>query len=139
MTGLRKVGRVWDAQRPGGLGRQSCGRLPLGLPAPGERRADARVSCALAEHTVAHIDRTHAPRAGTRPARLWRPRRGNTTDQPPPAPPFLRCAAEIEVEGCILRKGRSVIVTCINFRIKESKKLAYTARSTYYVMPVASL
>ncbi|KAK8956817.1 hypothetical protein KSP39_PZI000785 [Platanthera zijinensis] len=47
--------------------------------------------------------------------------------------------AEIEVEGCILRKGRSVIVTCINFRIKESKKLAYTTRSTYYVMPVASL
>ncbi|KAH0465387.1 hypothetical protein IEQ34_005490 [Dendrobium chrysotoxum] len=46
---------------------------------------------------------------------------------------------EVEVEGSILRQGRSVVVTNIEFRIKESKKLAYTARATYYIMPAASL
>ncbi|XP_020673046.1 uncharacterized protein LOC110092727 isoform X2 [Dendrobium catenatum] len=46
---------------------------------------------------------------------------------------------EVEVEGSILRQGRSVVVTNIDFRIKESKKLAYTARATYYIMPAASL
>ncbi|KAL0923651.1 hypothetical protein M5K25_007716 [Dendrobium thyrsiflorum] len=46
---------------------------------------------------------------------------------------------EVEVEGSIVRQGRSVVVTNIDFRIKESKKLAYTARATYYIMPAASL
>ncbi|XP_020673049.1 uncharacterized protein LOC110092727 isoform X5 [Dendrobium catenatum] len=51
----------------------------------------------------------------------------------------VRKTTEVEVEGSILRQGRSVVVTNIDFRIKESKKLAYTARATYYIMPAASL
>ncbi|KAG0454039.1 hypothetical protein HPP92_025343 [Vanilla planifolia] len=50
-----------------------------------------------------------------------------------------RIDAKIEVEGRILRQGRSVIVTSIEFRLEESKKLAYISRATYYIMPVANL
>lgn len=47
--------------------------------------------------------------------------------------------SEVEVEGRILRKGRSVVVTTVEFKLKDTNKLCYTARATFYVMPVASL
>ncbi|XP_066399101.1 uncharacterized protein [Miscanthus floridulus] len=50
-----------------------------------------------------------------------------------------RCDAEVDVEAQILRKGRSVVVTTIDFRLKDTKKLCYTSRATFYIMPVASL
>ncbi|WVZ63061.1 hypothetical protein U9M48_012731 [Paspalum notatum var. saurae] len=50
-----------------------------------------------------------------------------------------RCDSEVDVEAQILRKGRSVVVTTIEFRLKDSKKLCYTSRATFYIMPLASL
>jgi acyl-coenzyme A thioesterase 13 len=47
--------------------------------------------------------------------------------------------SEVDVEAQILRKGRSVVVTTIEFRLKDTKKLCYTSRATFYIMPVASL
>lgn len=53
--------------------------------------------------------------------------------------PYLLMQSEVEVEGQILRKGRSVVVTTVEFRLKDTKKLCYTSRATFYIMPVASL
>ncbi|RLM87667.1 uncharacterized protein C2845_PM04G09740 [Panicum miliaceum] len=50
-----------------------------------------------------------------------------------------RLDSEVDVEAQILRKGRSVVVTTIEFRLKDTKKLCYTSRATFYIMPVASL
>ncbi|XP_039794184.1 uncharacterized protein LOC120659954 isoform X3 [Panicum virgatum] len=50
-----------------------------------------------------------------------------------------RVNSEVDVEAQILRKGRSVVVTTIEFRLKDTKKLCYTSRATFYIMPVASL
>uniref|UniRef100_J3MKL8 Thioesterase domain-containing protein n=1 Tax=Oryza brachyantha TaxID=4533 RepID=J3MKL8_ORYBR len=47
--------------------------------------------------------------------------------------------SEMEVEAQILRKGRSVVVTTVEFRLKETKKLCYLSRATFYIMPVSSL
>ncbi|KAG6477855.1 acyl-coenzyme A thioesterase 13 [Zingiber officinale] len=45
----------------------------------------------------------------------------------------------ITVDAFILRQGRSVVVTSVNFSTKTTGKLLYTSRSTFYIMPVASL
>uniref|UniRef100_A0A0E0AJB9 Thioesterase domain-containing protein n=1 Tax=Oryza glumipatula TaxID=40148 RepID=A0A0E0AJB9_9ORYZ len=50
-----------------------------------------------------------------------------------------RLNSEVEVEAQILRKGRSVVVTTVEFRLKDTKKLCYSSRATFYIMPVASL
>ncbi|CAL5065674.1 unnamed protein product [Urochloa decumbens] len=50
-----------------------------------------------------------------------------------------RLHSEVDVEALILRKGRSVVVTTIEFRLKDTKKLCYTSRATFYIMPAASL
>ncbi|GJN37230.1 hypothetical protein PR202_gb26189 [Eleusine coracana subsp. coracana] len=50
-----------------------------------------------------------------------------------------RLDSEVDVEAKILRKGRSVVVTTIEFRLKDTKKLCFTARATFFIMPVASL
>uniref|UniRef100_A0A0E0LK96 Thioesterase domain-containing protein n=1 Tax=Oryza punctata TaxID=4537 RepID=A0A0E0LK96_ORYPU len=50
-----------------------------------------------------------------------------------------RLNSEVEVEAQILRKGRSVVVTTVEFRLKDTKKLCYLSRATFYIMPVASL
>ncbi|CAN6197693.1 unnamed protein product [Urochloa humidicola] len=50
-----------------------------------------------------------------------------------------RLHSEVEVEAQILRKGRSVVVTTIEFRLKDTKKLCYTSRATFYIIPTASL
>ncbi|XP_058086639.1 uncharacterized protein LOC131233840 [Magnolia sinica] len=50
-----------------------------------------------------------------------------------------RVNEEVEVDGCIVRHGRKVIVTSIEFRMKQSRKLVYGGRATFYMMPVANL
>ncbi|KAG0542802.1 hypothetical protein BDA96_02G135200 [Sorghum bicolor] len=50
-----------------------------------------------------------------------------------------RLNSEVDVEAQILRKGRSVVVTTIDFRLKDTKRLCYTSRATFYIMPMASL
>ncbi|CAM0905739.1 unnamed protein product [Alopecurus aequalis] len=45
-----------------------------------------------------------------------------------------RLDSEVEVEAQILRKGRSVVVTTVEFRLKDSKKLCYTSRATFYIL-----
>ncbi|XP_052161281.1 uncharacterized protein LOC127778699 [Oryza glaberrima] len=50
-----------------------------------------------------------------------------------------RLNSEVEVEAQILRKGRSVVVTTVEFRLKDTKKLCYSSRATIYIMPVVSL
>ncbi|KAK9143466.1 hypothetical protein Syun_012866 [Stephania yunnanensis] len=46
---------------------------------------------------------------------------------------------EVEVEGVVVRSGRNVTVTSIEFRKKGTKQLLYTARATFYNTPVAKL
>ncbi|XP_008799555.1 acyl-coenzyme A thioesterase 13 [Phoenix dactylifera] len=50
-----------------------------------------------------------------------------------------RLDEEVEVDGCMLRQGRSVVVTSVEFKRKKTGKLYYASRATFYVMPVASL
>ncbi|XP_006657673.1 acyl-coenzyme A thioesterase 13-like [Oryza brachyantha] len=50
-----------------------------------------------------------------------------------------RLNSEVEVEAQILRKGRSVVVTAVEFKLKGTKKLCYSSRATFYILPVASL
>ncbi|RCV10669.1 hypothetical protein SETIT_2G127500v2 [Setaria italica] len=50
-----------------------------------------------------------------------------------------RLNSEVDVEAKILRKGRSVVVTTIDFTLKDTKKLCYTSRATFYILPAASL
>ncbi|OVA14120.1 Thioesterase superfamily [Macleaya cordata] len=46
---------------------------------------------------------------------------------------------ELEVDGCIVRSSRNIMVASVEFRIKETKKVVYTARATFYIMPLANL
>eukprot|EP00262_Sarcandra_glabra_P007260 TRINITY_DN19945_c0_g1_i2.p1 TRINITY_DN19945_c0_g1~~TRINITY_DN19945_c0_g1_i2.p1 ORF type:complete len:170 (+),score=15.57 TRINITY_DN19945_c0_g1_i2:36-545(+) len=50
-----------------------------------------------------------------------------------------RLNAQVEVDGCVLRHGRTVVVTSVEFRVKETRKLVYVARATFYNMPSAKL
>ncbi|XP_072957261.1 uncharacterized protein [Typha angustifolia] len=50
-----------------------------------------------------------------------------------------RIGMEVEVDGSILRQGRRVIVTSVEFKTKKTRHLIYTSRATFYVMPVARL
>ncbi|KAK6920176.1 Thioesterase domain [Dillenia turbinata] len=47
--------------------------------------------------------------------------------------------AEVMIEGSIVRSGRNLTVTSIEFRLKETKKLIYVARATFYNMPMPKL
>ncbi|XP_058084714.1 uncharacterized protein LOC131232475 isoform X2 [Magnolia sinica] len=50
-----------------------------------------------------------------------------------------RVNEEVEVDGCIKRHGRNVIVTSVEFRKKKTRQLVYSGRGIYHSMPVASL
>ncbi|OVA14118.1 Thioesterase superfamily [Macleaya cordata] len=45
----------------------------------------------------------------------------------------------LEVDGSIVRSGRNVTVASVEFRNKETRKVVYTARATFYTMPLANL
>ncbi|KAH6767427.1 hypothetical protein C2S52_018410 [Perilla frutescens var. hirtella] len=47
--------------------------------------------------------------------------------------------AEVIVDGHVVRSGRNLTVVAVNFRLKESGRLAFLARTTFYNMPVPSL
>ncbi|XP_055817416.1 uncharacterized protein LOC129886660 [Solanum dulcamara] len=47
--------------------------------------------------------------------------------------------AEVVVDGSILRSGRNITVVAVDFRLKDSSKLVYTSKATFYHMPIASL
>ncbi|PON52925.1 Thioesterase domain containing protein [Parasponia andersonii] len=47
--------------------------------------------------------------------------------------------AEVIADGKVVRSGRNLTVVAVDFRLKKTQKLVYTARSTFYNMPVAKL
>ncbi|KAJ8512503.1 hypothetical protein OPV22_002937 [Ensete ventricosum] len=50
-----------------------------------------------------------------------------------------RLNEDVKVDASILRQGRNVVVTSVDFRTKKTGKLLFTSRSTFYIMPVSSL
>ncbi|KAK9273071.1 hypothetical protein L1049_017878 [Liquidambar formosana] len=46
---------------------------------------------------------------------------------------------ELTVDGSVIRSGRNLTIIAVEFRLKETGKLVYTARATFYNMPVANL
>ncbi|OMO78641.1 Thioesterase superfamily [Corchorus capsularis] len=47
--------------------------------------------------------------------------------------------AELIVDGSIVRSGRNITVVGVEFKMKNSGKLVYTCRATFYNSPVAKL
>ncbi|GFY90292.1 thioesterase superfamily protein [Actinidia rufa] len=47
--------------------------------------------------------------------------------------------AELKVDASVVRSGRNLTVIAVEFKVKDSEKLVYTSRATFYNMPVASL
>lgn len=47
--------------------------------------------------------------------------------------------AEVVVDGSVVRSGRNLTVVAVNFRLKESGRLAFMTRATFYNTPVSSL
>lgn len=47
--------------------------------------------------------------------------------------------AEVIVDGHVVRSGRNLTVVAVNFRVKESGRVAFLSRATFYNMPVSSL
>ncbi|KAI3899439.1 hypothetical protein MKW92_010137 [Papaver armeniacum] len=41
---------------------------------------------------------------------------------------------ELEVDGCIVKSGRNVTTTSVEFRVRGTKKVVYTARATFFFM-----
>ncbi|XP_025015475.2 acyl-coenzyme A thioesterase 13 isoform X1 [Ricinus communis] len=46
---------------------------------------------------------------------------------------------ELVVDSSVLRSGKNLTVVAMEFKIKKTGKLAFTARATFYNMPVAKL
>ncbi|KAI3958367.1 hypothetical protein MKW98_011055 [Papaver atlanticum] len=46
---------------------------------------------------------------------------------------------ELEIDGRVARSGRNVTTTSVDFRIKESRKMVYSARATFYGTPTSNL
>ncbi|XP_010544705.1 PREDICTED: acyl-coenzyme A thioesterase 13 isoform X2 [Tarenaya hassleriana] len=47
--------------------------------------------------------------------------------------------SEVVVEGSLVRSGRNLTVVTVEFKIKDTKKLAYIARATFYNLPTSKL
>ncbi|KAK4382117.1 hypothetical protein Sango_2904300 [Sesamum angolense] len=47
--------------------------------------------------------------------------------------------AEVIIDGSVVRSGRNLTVVAVNFRLKESGRLAYMTRATFYHIPISSL
>ncbi|PWA85664.1 acyl-coenzyme A thioesterase 13 [Artemisia annua] len=47
--------------------------------------------------------------------------------------------AEVTVNVYVVRSGRNLIVVAIEFKLKDSERLAYLCRATFYNTPVARL
>ncbi|PKI45400.1 acyl-coenzyme A thioesterase 13 [Punica granatum] len=48
-------------------------------------------------------------------------------------------SAEVIVDGSIIRSGRNVTLVSVDFKLKKTGLLVYTARATFFNMPVAKL
>ncbi|MCL7024414.1 hypothetical protein MKW94_024959 [Papaver nudicaule] len=46
---------------------------------------------------------------------------------------------ELEIDGRIVRSGRNVTTVSVEFRVKGTKKLVYTAHATFFAEPVPKL
>ena len=51
----------------------------------------------------------------------------------------LHSQTELKVDASVVRSGRNLTVIAVEFKIRDSEKLVYTSRATFYNMPVASL
>ncbi|KAM3016582.1 hypothetical protein FF2_000584 [Malus domestica] len=53
----------------------------------------------------------------------------------------IACArtAELIGEGSVVKSGRNLSVIAVDFKLKETQQLAYTARATFYRTPIAKL
>ncbi|KAL5565559.1 hypothetical protein UlMin_028723 [Ulmus minor] len=47
--------------------------------------------------------------------------------------------AEVIVTSNIVRSGRNLTIVAVDFKVKPTEKLVYTARATFYNMPIAKL
>ena len=47
--------------------------------------------------------------------------------------------AEVIVDCSVVRSGRNLTVVAMEFKLKKTGQLAYTARTTFYNTPVAKL
>ncbi|XP_048334055.1 uncharacterized protein LOC107423523 [Ziziphus jujuba] len=47
--------------------------------------------------------------------------------------------SEVIVDGNVVRSGRNITVISVDFKLKKTSKLVFTARATFYNMPVAKL
>lgn len=47
--------------------------------------------------------------------------------------------SELVIDASVVRTGRNVTVVEVNFKLKKSEKLAFTARATFFNMPLAKL
>ncbi|XP_062155685.1 uncharacterized protein LOC133863663 [Alnus glutinosa] len=46
---------------------------------------------------------------------------------------------EVIVDGSVVRSGRNFTVVAVEFKLKKTGRLIYTARATFYNMPIAKL
>ncbi|PWA73182.1 Phenylacetic acid degradation-related domain-containing protein [Artemisia annua] len=47
--------------------------------------------------------------------------------------------AEVMVDASVVRSGRNLTIVAIEFKLKDTERLTYLCRATFYNMPVASL
>jgi len=47
--------------------------------------------------------------------------------------------AEVIVDGSVVRSGRNLTIVAVEFKLKKTGQLVYTARATFYNMPIAKL
>uniref|UniRef100_A0A2N9GUQ7 Thioesterase domain-containing protein n=1 Tax=Fagus sylvatica TaxID=28930 RepID=A0A2N9GUQ7_FAGSY len=47
--------------------------------------------------------------------------------------------AEVLVDASVVRSGRNLTVVAVEFKLKKTEQLIYTARATFYNRPVAML
>jgi acyl-coenzyme A thioesterase 13 len=47
--------------------------------------------------------------------------------------------AEVIVDGSVVRSGRNLTVVAVEFKLRKTGQLVYTARATFYNMPIAKL
>ena len=52
---------------------------------------------------------------------------------------FLCTQAEVLVDASVVRSGRNLTVVAVEFKLKKTEQLIYTARATFYNRPVAML
>lgn len=52
---------------------------------------------------------------------------------------FFYMQAEVIVDSSVVRSGRNLTVVAVEFKLKKTGQLVYTARATLYNMPIAKL